>query len=770
MDYRGQGEDVIPDSSDEFELIEDDQKAHSSFQKQYQDQDPDEDLIFLSSQEFKQSENSRLVESSPPSTIHFSQPDVTSNDVEKYSWIPEVYDNLYNRFNLEHFRNNQLEAINATLSGQDVLVLMPTGGGKSLCYQLPAMIKCNRGPMTTLVISPLLSLMEDQVFSLLEKDIVADMISSNESKIKKKLLLQSLAKNELSLLYVSPEMLNTNKTLKKTLLKLASQKQLARFVIDEAHCVSSWGHDFRPDYKVLDNLKHEFPLVPIMALTATANDKVCQDIVGCLRSNNYRLFKQSFNRPNLTYEVVIKDNDKQTMEYIVKFITQRHPGQAGIIYCHSRAECEKTAFELKKARIKAEHYHSSLDSNFKTQVQMSWQRGKLQVICATVAFGMGIDKADVRYVVHLTMSKNIEGYYQETGRAGRDGKPSDCILLYNYKDTSRVRNLINTNDNVDDTARTVSKNMLTDMIMYAENSVICRRAQILKYFGEDISNLKCHKKCDNCKRNNVNNMIEKDMTEISQAIIRLIEKLQRDRVTITYCVDVIKGAKAKKIVQAGHDRLVGYGAGKDIDKETISRILYHLVAQRILDEYSIVNNAGFAQSYLHLSDRCRDVNKGYLRVKVKFPRQEIVGDGKFTHLKAPTQAKNKQKAKTSIEKDKLQKRIQFRPSQMPGATKDIGKPSAGPGESHTNDRFVDNVKILSGAREERKKQLEASRADAVVNKATLEDMANKLPKDKESFSQLDKIKPAQVEAHYEHFKRYIALIRLTQGKTDIEEK
>lgn len=406
-------------------------------------------------------------------------------------------------FKFTSFRENQLEAVNATCEGLDTLVLMPTGGGKSICYQLPAIV--TEG--ITVVVSPLKSLIEDQVSRLKSLSIETSSLSSQTSEEDANYIYQDLRSPspKHKLLYLTPEKINCSKALMSLFSSLHSRNLLARFVIDEAHCVSMWGSDFRPDYRKLGKLRELFPNVPIMALTATAPPIVRDDIYNQLRMNRTtgKTFIQSFNRPNLKFEVRLKS--KGCIGEVSNMIKQKFVKQCGIIYCLSRNDCETVAEKLREKGIISSPYHAGLSDARRKKVFDAWSSGVLQVVCATIAFGMGIDKSDVRFVIHYSVPKSVEGYYQEAGRAGRDGQLASCILYYSKSDVYRMKSMLSkgsrkTSDERE--AKERDKNNLEHIISYVENRSECRRAILLQYLGERFNSEEClrHIKtaCDNC--------------------------------------------------------------------------------------------------------------------------------------------------------------------------------------------------------------------------------------------------------------------------------
>ena len=530
----------------------------------------------------------------------------------QHIWSRDVKAAMNRRFHLRGFRPNQLEAINATLSGKDTFILMPTGGGKSLCYQLPSIVNSGKTRGVTIVISPLLSLMQDQVEHLKKLKIQAFLINGEVTPEHRKLVFDTLrvpqVEDFIQLLYITPEMISKNQTMVGAFRSLHSRGKLARIVIDEAHCVSQWGHDFRPDYKLLGEVRQQFQGVPVMALTATATENVKVDVIHNLGIKNCEVFTQSFNRPNLTYEVLKKGKAKEVLDSIAAMINNSYRNQSGIVYCLSRKNCESIAEKLREVyKIKAHHYHAGMEPQEKMLVQKNWQSGVHHVIVATIAFGMGIDKPDVRFVVHHTIPKSLEGYYQETGRAGRDGIRSGCYLYYGYQDTSALKRMIADGDGSYE-QKERQRQMLRTVIQFCENKSDCRRVQVLNYFNEAFKREGCNGACDNCNSNIT--FETRDVSDDAVAAIKLVERIQATKskdanVTLLHCVDIFCGGHAKKIDGLDLQSLERYRATPGLEKGDVERLFYRLLSEDALEEHNKVNKAGFASQYVHVSNSDR---------------------------------------------------------------------------------------------------------------------------------------------------------------------
>jgi ATP-dependent DNA helicase RecQ len=459
-------------------------------------------------------------------------------NLDENSWM----ELLKRYFGFTSFRPLQREIIRETIAGRDVFALLPTGGGKSLCFQLPALIR----PGLTVVISPLIALMKDQVDALQAGGVPATFLNSSLPAGESRLRLRGLHQGEFRLLYAAPERLMLSGTLADL------QKWNVNLIaVDEAHCISEWGHDFRPEYRQLSQLRPLFPAVPMMALTATATARVREDIVQQLHLREPCRFVASFNRPNLTYRVVTKSKpSRQVLEFL-----RSRPRDSGIIYCQSRKGTESLAAQLNENKIPARPYHAGLTPRERTENQELFLRDEVRVICATIAFGMGINKPNVRFVLHYDLPKNIEGYYQETGRAGRDGLPAECLLLFSAGDVIKQQRFI---EEKSPGEQRVAREQLQQIIHYADSSA-CRRAELLRYFGEDFPGDYCGG-CDNC-------LLPRATFDGTQAALKFLScvfrVLQKSGfgVGLNHIVEVLTGAETDKIQRWRHQTLSTYGIG-----------------------------------------------------------------------------------------------------------------------------------------------------------------------------------------------------------------
>ena len=497
-------------------------------------------------------------------------------------------------FGYDNFRLGQQAVIETVLSGNDVMGIMPTGGGKSICYQLPAMLL----PGITIVVSPLIALMKDQVDSLLANGIHAAFLNSSQSPDEQRNVILAAQSGEIKLLYIAPERIPANSS---SFIDFLRKLNPSLFAIDEAHCISSWGHDFRPEYLKLAVLKQSFPNTPVIALTASA-DKVTQDdIVKKLDMQRPRVFISSFNRPNIFYYIKPKKN---VVGKIADYILKRKD-ECGIIYALSRQSTEDIAGRLHELGVKAAYYHAGLDAAERSRVQEAFQKDDIRVIVATIAFGMGIDKSNVRYVIHHDVPKNIEGYYQETGRAGRDGLKSDAILFYSSADIIKLKRFATVEDNPAQTA--ISMKKLQQMQTFCE-SESCRRQYLMQYFGEPFPAY-CGS-CDYC----MSSLEQKDATVDAQKLLSAIVRTG-ERYGAGYIIDFLRGSASEKI-QPAHKELKTYGIGKELKKEEWQWIIQQLLRSGFIykteDQYATIK----------LTDKSQKLLKGETRLMLVMQKAE----------------------------------------------------------------------------------------------------------------------------------------------------
>jgi len=508
---------------------------------------------------------------------------------------------LHEVFGYERFRGPQAEIVDHVIGGGDALVLMPTGGGKSLCYQIPAIARQRAGHGVAVVVSPLIALMHDQVGALHEAGVEAEFLNSTLSGSEANAVEQRMLRGEITLLYAAPERVTTPRFLAQ-LDSLHERGKLSLFAIDEAHCVSQWGHDFRPEYRALTVLHERYASVPRIALTATADAITREDILERLQLGEARQFISSFDRPNIAYTIVEK---KDATAQLLRFIEREHAGEAGIVYCQTRKRVEEIARTLSEQGIRALPYHAGLDADVRQANQDRFLREDGVVMVATIAFGMGIDKPDVRFVAHLDMPKNIEGYYQETGRAGRDALPADAWMTYGLQDVVNQRRMIDESPAGED-FKQVMRGKLDALLALAE-ATDCRRVRLLHYFGED------SRPCGNC-----DNCIAPpeiwDGTDAARKLLSTIYRVQQQSgisFGAGHVMDILRGKKTEKVAQFGHERLSTFGIGAQFSEPQLRGVLRQLIATGALSV------DGQAFNTLKLTDGSRAVLKGDAQVQLR---------------------------------------------------------------------------------------------------------------------------------------------------------
>ena len=514
---------------------------------------------------------------------------------------------LHDVFGYEQFRGPQQDIVEHVIGGGDALVLMPTGGGKSLCYQVPAIVRQQQGRGVTIVISPLIALMHDQVGALHEAGVDAAFLNSTLSFDEAQDVELRLQTGDITLLYAAPERLNTPRFL-GLLDSLYQGGHLSLFAIDEAHCVSQWGHDFRPEYRALTVLHERSAGVPRIALTATADDLTRADIIERLQLEDARLFISSFDRPNIRYRI---EEKKDVTTQLLRFIEREHAGEAGVVYCQSRKRVEELAATLCDAGITALPYHAGLDTKVRQKNQDRFLREEGIVMVATIAFGMGIDKPDVRFVAHVDMPKNIEGYYQETGRAGRDGLNADAWMAYGLNDVVNQRRMIDESPAGEEFKQALRGKL--DALLALAEATDCRRVRLLAYFGE--KSTPCGN-CDNC----LNPPAVWDATDAARKLLSTIYRVnQASGISFGtgHIMDILRGKKTEKVAQFGHEKISTFGIGADLTEPQLRGVLRQLIATGALGLQKVMLDSGHSFDTLCLTEGSRAVLKGEVPVQLR---------------------------------------------------------------------------------------------------------------------------------------------------------
>ncbi len=613
---------------------------------------------------------------------------------------------LHEVFGYPAFRGAQAEIVNHVVAGGDALVLMPTGGGKSLCYQVPAIVRHRSGQGVAVVVSPLIALMHDQVGALHEAGVNAAFLNSTLDADETRRVERDLLSGSLTLLYAAPERILTPRFM-AMLTSLHERGQLSLFAIDEAHCVSQWGHDFREEYLGLSALHEQFPGVPRLALTATADDHTRADIIQRLQLEEARLFVASFDRPNIRYTIVEKDEPRKQL---LRFLSEEHEGDAGIVYCQSRKRVEETATWLTGEGLTALPYHAGLDADTRRRHQDRFLREEGVVVVATIAFGMGIDKPDVRFVAHLDLPKNIESYYQETGRAGRDGLPADAWMSYGLADVVNQRRMIDDGEANEDFKR-LQRTKLDALLALCE-AHDCRRVRLLTYFGQPSA--PCGN-CDNCLRA----PDTWDATEAARKALSCIYRFRQaggQRYGAGHLIDVLRGKSTDKTTQHGHESLSTFGIGADVSEAQWRLVLRQLIAMGHVQTEGDYNT-------LALADSAREVLRGEVPVL----------------LRVPTEAKPKIRA------------ARVRGATGPSGSTGAGKPPPLPLDEAATERFV----ALKAWRAEVAREHNLP-AYVVFHDATLAEMARECPASLDDLSGISGVGSKKLEAYGQQILRLLA--------------
>ncbi|KAJ3440109.1 atp-dependent DNA helicase q-like 4a [Anaeramoeba flamelloides] len=586
---------------------------------------------------------------------NFQNKEIEFFNNSNFPWSQQVHFIKKNTFGIHNFRTNQESIINATISGKDVFVLMPTGGGKSLTFMLPALLD-NR---ITIVISPLVSLIQDQVLSLEALNIIAAAFTGGMSvKLQNKIYDELRKKDKclIQILYCTPEKIQQSANFFSALEELYYEKKIARFVIDEAHCVSQWGHDFRPDYSKMKILKQSFPKVPILALTATATESVKKDIIRSLGIQNCLIYTQSFNRANLIYEVRKKESKgKVVVQEIYDFIQANYKNESGIIYCFTQQDCENLSKKLFELGLNCSFYHGGMAKNQRTLIQKKWASDVIRVLIGTLAFGMGVNKPDVRFVIHYTIPKSLEHLYQESGRAGRDGEIAHCILYFSIREKYRLESQISNKGKKSIKESGFSK--LKKVVNYCQDEHQCRRTMMLKYFGENFDRKNCNGTCDNCKKLNQNNQQNQkqptntelvDVTGFSKVVLKVLTDAKQLPESIL--VGILRGSQSKVLQKKKYNKnkFKDFGALKsELKQEETKKLIQKLVEEDVL-KYQLRKPCRRYQRkvpYYMKGKLARNVNNGQKKI--------------FMRLKSKKKANNNEKKKSKAKSNLIQPQLEF---------------------------------------------------------------------------------------------------------------